>query len=190
MSAEAGVLSSLRSLGSLRSLLIRHSSFVIRHSLLLSLVLLLSGCGTSAPSASVASSASHLDELDLVTSPVAVNLQSQLGVNGIPVKVYAVDYHLPKTQPIRDGTVQILMFEGLVRDAFDQTNRCRHVWSYPARDLALYTFRTTVGTGYLFPLAWGKDQPRTDKIALVARYLAPQGRTLYSAPSYVLLPPP
>jgi hypothetical protein len=161
---------------------------------LLSLLLAPTGCGTSAPGAKPAlgsaSSKSRIDELNLVTMPVAVNLDSGFGINGIPVKVYALDYERPKAQPIRDGTLQILMFDSLVRDGFDQTNRCRHVWSYPARDLATYTFTTTLGTGYSFALAWGKDQPRTDKMTLVARYLPPAGRTIYSAPSYVSMPPP
>ena len=46
---------------------------------------------------------------------------------------------------------------------------------FPRRDLLTSALTTTVGTGYLFPLAWGKDQPRADKITVVARYLPPQG---------------
>jgi hypothetical protein len=131
-----------------------------------------------------------VDELDLVVMPVAVNLESKLGINGIQAKVYASDYQRPKTQPIKDGTLQVLMFEGLVGESFDQTNRCRHLWSFPAPELATYAVTTTVGTGYLFPLAWGKDQPRSDKITVVARYQPPQGGMIYSAPSYISIPPP
>ncbi len=161
---------------------------------LLSLLLGSSGCGTSRPPAKRApdnaSSRPRVDELNLVTMPVAVNLESKLGINGINVRVYAGDYQRPKTQPIKDGTLEILMFEGLVGDSFDQTNRCRHLWSFPAWELATYAVTTTVGTGYLFPLAWGKDQPRTDKITVVARYQPPQGPMIYSAPSYISIAPP
>ncbi|MGA2656660.1 MAG: hypothetical protein ABSH34_03975 [Verrucomicrobiota bacterium] len=161
---------------------------------LLPLLLCLSGCGTSGPPARPApdrpSSGSRIDELNLVTMPVAVNLESKLGMNGIQAKVYAVDYQRPKTQPIKDGTLEILMFEGLVGESFDQTNRCRHLWSFPARDLATSAVTTTVGTGYAFPLAWGKDRPRADKITVVARYQPPQGPMIYSAPSYISIPPP
>jgi hypothetical protein len=162
--------------------------------LLLLLLLLGSwGCGTPArpakPAPEKASSPPSVDELDLVTMPVTLNLESKLGVNGVPVKVYAIDYRRPKAQPIHDGTIEVLMFEGLVGDGFDQTNRCRHVWSFPARDLPIYAATTTVGTGYRFPLAWGKDQPRADRITLVARFQTPQGQVVYSAPSYIAIPP-
>ena len=82
------------------------------------------------------------------------------------------------------------MFEGLVGESFDQTNRCRHLWSFPALDLSSYAAATTVGTGYVFPLPWGKDRPRADKITLIARYLPTQGPAIYSAPSYIAIPPP
>jgi len=158
------------------------------------LLLASSGCGTSRPAAKPApgraSPAPRVDELNLVTMPVAVNLESKLGINGISVKVFAGDYQRPKTQPIKDGTLQILMFDGLVGDSFDQTNRCRHLWSFPGRDLAAYAFTTTIGTGYVFSLAWGKDQPRSDKITVVARYQPPQGPMVYAAPSYISIGPP
>jgi hypothetical protein len=161
--------------------------------MLLSLLLGSAGCVTSGPRAKPAPngrSSGRIDELDLVTMPVAVNLESKLGLNGIEVKIYACDYQRPKPQPIKEGTLEILMFEGLVGDSFDQTNRCRHLWSFPARDLVTSAVSTTVGTGYLFPLAWGKDRPHADKITVVARYLPPQGPMIYSAPSYISIPPP
>ena len=161
---------------------------------LLSLFLGAAGCVTSGPRAKPApkepSSKARVDELDLVTMPVAVNLESKLGLSGIQVKIYASDSQRPKPHAITDGTLEILMFEGLVGDSFDQTNRCRHLWSFPARDLLTSAVTTTVGTGYLFPLAWGKDRPRADKITVVARYLPPQGPVIYSAPSYISIPPP
>jgi hypothetical protein len=162
--------------------------------MLSSLLLGPSGCGTSRPPAKRApdrpSSGLRIDELSLVTMPVAVNLESKLGLNGIQVKIYASDYQHPKAQPIKDGTLEVLMFEGLVGETFDQTNRCRHLWSFPARDLATWAVTTTVGTGYVLPLAWGKDRPRADKITVVARYQPPQGPMIYSAPSYISIAPP
>jgi hypothetical protein len=158
------------------------------------LLLACPGCVTSGPRAKPAhdnpASAARIDELNLVTMPVVVNLESKLGVNGVQVKIYAVDFKRPKTQAIREGTLEILMFDGLVGESFDQTNRCRHLWSFPALDLPSYAATTTVGTGYLFPLPWGKDRPRADKMTLIARYLPTQGPAIYSAPSYIAIPPP
>jgi hypothetical protein len=162
--------------------------------MLLSLLLGCSGCVSSGPPGKRASdrpsSVSRIDEINLVTMPVVVNLESKLGINGVQVKVYAVDYQRPKTQPIREGALEILMFEGLVGESFDQTNRCRHIWSFPARDLPTYAATTTVGVGYPFSLSWGTNRPRADKITLVARYQPPQGPMIYSAPSYISIPPP
>lgn len=160
--------------------------------LALGLVWALAGCSTSKPPAKpapvAAATAAQVDELNLVTMPVAVNLESRPGVDGIAVKVYAVDVRRPKTQPIQSGVLEILMFDGLVRESFQETNRCRHLWSYPASELPAYAFTSTVGTGYAFPLGWGKDRPREDKITVVARYCPPHAPAVYSAPSYIALP--
>jgi hypothetical protein len=142
----------------------------------------------SRPAAPVSSS--PIDELNLVSMPVPVNLESLPGIDGIVVKIYAVDTRHPRPQPIRSGTVEIRMFDGLVRDVATNTNNLRHVWIFPAQDLSGYAMTTGIGTGYSLPLGWGKDQPRQDKITLAARYLPPQGNPVYSTPSYVPIPGP
>ena len=131
-----------------------------------------------------------MDEINLVTMPVPINLESLPGIDGVVVKIYAVDYKLPRTQPINAGTLEVLMYDGLVRGSADETNQCRHRWTFPAADLAGYASTTTIGVGYSFRLGWGKDHPQQDKITLVARYQPPQGKPVYSSPSYVPIPGP
>ena len=71
--------------------------------------------------------------------PVAVNLESKLGLIGIQVKIYASDSQRPKPHAITGGGTleDVLVFKGLVGESFDQTNRCRHLWSFPVETFSL-----------------------------------------------------
>ena len=151
------------------------------------------GCATPSrgkPSVSAAvSSGAGLDELHLVTMPVAIDLDGKPGVDGVAVKVYAVDRRLSKTQSIRAGTLDALMFDGVVAAPFPGTNAVRHQWSFPADALAPYGFTTAVGVGYNLTLNWGEDSPHSANITVVARCQPTQGLPIYSAPSYVAIGP-
>ena len=122
--------------------------------------------------------------------PVPINLESLPGIDGVVVKVYAVNYKYPRTQTIPTGVLEVLMYDGLVRGAANETNQARHIWIFPAEELPGYAITTTIGTGYSFRLAWGKDHPRGDKISVVARYRPPEGAAVYSSPSYLAIPAP
>lgn len=160
------------------------------------LLLAAAGCDTDAPparsGASVAapsSGSSRIDEINLIAMPVPVNLESLPGVDGVMLKVFAVDSRHPHTQPIRTGTLELLLFDGLVRPSAAMTNGWLHQWSFPAVELSGYAFTTTtIGTGYTFRLGWGLDRPHQEQITLIARYLAPGGAAIYSAPSYLPMP--
>lgn len=149
---------------------------------------LVAGCAGSKPAGSAKSPSGSIVELDLVTMPVAVAVDSSSKVDGVAIKVYAMDSEHPKTQPIRKGALDLLMFDGVKNDEFDNTNQCRHVWTFPGNQLPAYAIETTIGTGYLLSLGWGDDRPQTERITVIARYRPPQGRTIYSAPSYVSMP--
>jgi hypothetical protein len=136
------------------------------------------------------SASARVDEISLVTMPAPVNLESLPGLDGVAVKVYAVDYKLSRTQPIRSGSLAILMYDGLVRGGGDETNKCRHQWTFAAQELPPFAMTTSIGTGYSFRLGWGKDTPQQERITLVARYQPPKGRPVYSAPSYLPVPGP
>ncbi|MCX6928703.1 MAG: hypothetical protein NT154_36645 [Verrucomicrobia bacterium] len=169
---------------------------VTRLLVLAGLVWVLAGCmGPSSaarpsPRGTTASASSRVDEINLVALPVPVNLESMPGVDGIVLKIYGASYKHPRTQPIHSGVLEVLMWDGLVRGSADETNRCRHIWTFTAQELPGYAFTTTVGTGYFFQLGWGKDKPQGDKITLVARYQPAQGQAVYSVPSYIAIPAP
>jgi hypothetical protein len=153
--------------------------------LLLGLTLAPLGCTTTGPG-----SKPRVDELNLVAMPVAVGVGSRANNDGIALKVYAVDNELPKTQPIRSGNLDFLLFDGLQREGFSETNRALRVWSFRPAELAGRVFTSTVGTWYFFTLSWGQDRPQANTITVIARYRPPQGPALYSAPCFIELPPP
>lgn len=154
--------------------------------------LALSGCAISKPSGSPSPgstlSQSRINEINVLAMPVALNLDSEPGVDGFAIKVYAVDASRPKTQPIQDGTLDILMYDGLLREITPDTSRYRRVWSFSADQLKAHAFATAIGMGYRFTLAWESDKPRDDKISIVVRYRPVHGPDVYSASSSISIP--
>lgn len=117
--------------------------------------------------------------------PVALNLDDVPGVDGFAIQIYAVDSSQPKTQPIQNGTIDILMYDGLLKQVMADESQYRHVWSYSAAELKSYANKAAIGTGYRFTLNWGKDAPSHDKITVVVRYRIAQGPAIYSSPSFI-----
>ena len=151
----------------------------------------LSGCFTSvrttAPPERGARSSSSINGLSLLTMPMAISIHSHTGVDGVAVKVFASSPGQPKSQPIREGTLDILMFDGVVKDPPAENGSSRHVWTFAATQLAPYKISTAVGVAYTLALSWDNDVPADDKITLFARYRPPQGAVVFSAPGYLLI---
>lgn len=150
----------------------------------------LAGCATSMPrrSASARSAQTPIDELNLLAMPVALNLDAVPGVDGVAIQVYAVARNQPKTQPIRDGMLDVLMYDGLLKEIIPDSNQYRHVWNFAADQLKAYAAGTAIGVSYRLTLNWGMDRPRDDKITLIVRYRPVQGEAVYSAPSSIAVP--
>jgi len=154
--------------------------------LLSSLLLCLAGCGTARDGNSdTARPSKGIGELHLLAVPLAINSDQSPGADGFAVKVYAVDPTRPKTQPIGEGTLEILMFDGLIPGTFPGTNSPRHVWTYPAIQLPRYKHTGIVGDGYEFTPHWTTNQPKADQITVAARYRPLQGPPVLSAPSII-----
>lgn len=161
---------------------------------LLAAVLFLPGCGTTNSggnkTAKAVFSASRVDELSLVTMPMAIGVNNQQGVDGIAIKVYASSRRAPKPQPIKEGILDVLMYDGIVQASQPANRPPRHQWTFSPSDLTRYTVTATIGTGYLLALSWGADQPQDDKITVIVRHTPAQGPPVYSAPSYISIPGP
>lgn len=117
--------------------------------------------------------------------PLALNLDRSPGADGFAVKVYAGTRDDPKTQPIRSGRLELLMFDGVLTGRVSETNQARRVWSYSEKELAAFLFQTTIGAGYAFTVRWGQDMPKQDVITVVARYVPPRGPSIDSASSVI-----
>jgi hypothetical protein len=132
-------------------------------------------------------SKSSIDQLHLLVTSVALNVDDKPGPDGVGVRVYASRHERAEALPITTGTLDILMFEGNV--PFDQlpSHQPRHTWSYPADKLKPHIQKTTVGISYRFAALWGDDKPTTDRVTFVARHTSQNTNHIYSAPSSVQL---
>jgi len=126
-----------------------------------------------------------INQLHLLVTSVALNLDGKPGADGVGVRLYASRRGEAAALPITQGTLDILMFDGNVPlDELSQ-HEPRHTWSYPAEKLKTQIQETSVGISYRFAALWGEDQPKGERVTVVARYTGPSGQPIYSAPSSV-----
>ncbi len=145
--------------------------------------LALLGCSTIGPNPPIT-------ELNLVAMPVPVRVGARPRIDGIEVKIYAADSDHPKAQPIRQGNLDLLLYDGQLGGNLSETNRPLHAWSFPPAELATRVFTSAAGTGYFFTLSWGKDRPQSNAVTVVARFRPKQGPPVYSSACFIELPPP
>jgi len=125
------------------------------------------------------------DELHLFGVPVTLDLDQQPGSDGFAIRIYASSRTQAKGIPLRNGSVEISMFDGVVSDQKPTAAKPRRVWTFPAGELKSHLCQTAIGTGYQFALRWEDAVPAGDRITVVARYTSPQGRTISSGPSTI-----
>jgi hypothetical protein len=131
------------------------------------------------------SSNSSIDQLHLLVTSVALDLDGKPGPDGVGVRVYASHTGSSEAMPVKTGTLEILMFDGAhVREQLASLQP-RHVWTYPADQLKSYLQKTSIGTSYRFAALWGQDNPTSDRVTLIARYTGPDSTQIYSAPSSI-----
>jgi hypothetical protein len=156
----------------------------------LTVVALLAACSSPRPKTGAPAAApmtGRIEEIHLLAIPMALNLDQKPGLDGFGIKVYAINRALPKPLPIRDGTLEILMYDGFV----DDTNaRPRCTWKYQPEELAKYERTATVGPAYEFAPRWTTNNPSQNRITVIARYTSPEGAPLDSAASIIAVPGP
>ncbi len=128
-----------------------------------------------------------VERLDLFLLPLALDLDGRPGPDALGARVYAGSRRSAIGAPLTSGRLEMLLFDGVVRaDELGQATPLR-VWSYEGGKLAAYAQKTSIGTGYRFILSWGEQAPRKERITLVARYTAPDGFVVTSAPGSIPL---
>jgi hypothetical protein len=141
---------------------------------------LLTGC--SAPPARPAGAIpGEIVELHMLTMPMALNLDSEPGADGFVVKIYAVRQQEPKPAPLKEGSVEILMYDGTISGRIPDDARPLRTWKFTATELSQYQFRTAIGIGYSLKVEWGEQRPTKDRVTIAARYLPAKGSPVTSA---------
>ena len=122
----------------------------------------------------------RVTELHLFGVPVALNLGSKSGPDGIGLRLYASTADVAKGIPIRDGVLEILMFDGTVGEAYARTEKPLKTWSFTSGQLGAFAGPSSLGVGYQFPLRWGTDVPRQPVVTVMARHVAPNKSVTWS----------
>ena len=153
------------------------------------LVLTGAGCASSGPANSVnpPRSSKTVEELHLVAVPSALNLDGAPGVDGFAVKVYASTARSPKPVAITTGALEILMFDGVVKDDAALPDKPLRIWSFSVKEARAFERKGHIGVSYQFTLAWGEAKPAANRITVIARYCGPRDELAHSAPSVIVL---
>ncbi len=148
---------------------------------------MLSGCASgqkAAPGAKTGPNA-PFDQLQLLCAPVTLDFDQTPGPDGFALRVYAVSTRQSKAVPITKGTLEILMFDGLLKGGGPDSPKPLRTWSYTAQELKGYAYKTAIGTSYGLTPLWGDAKPVQSRITVIARYTSPDGGKLRSAPSVI-----
>jgi hypothetical protein len=145
--------------------------------------LILTGCQPSAPKPPrpVTLGNNDINELHLLTSAAAVSLDGQGLAAGFAIRVYASSPASAETVPIARGTLDILMYDGVVPPAAIATNTPLQTWSFTADQLRASARVSAVGTSYPLTLRWLDKKPTLDRITVLACYRDPRNVNIYSA---------
>lgn len=145
---------------------------------------ILAGCSTAPVKTASPSSSSQppIQELNLLSMPVALNLDAQPGADGVAVKIFASIAASEKTAAIVEGKLEILMYDGIIPPGTRDIPPALHTWVYSPQDLKSQASVKSVGVGYELVLAWGADRPNKKNVTLIARHVSNRGQTVYSGP--------
>ena len=126
-----------------------------------------------------------IDELHLLTVPVALNLDREPGLDGFEVRVYGSSADKAKGLAITRGALEILMFDGVVKESGIGSATPLKIWIYAPSELKPFATTSTLGLGYRMALRWGTNTPSYASITVVARHLVPKMDPIYSSSSVV-----
>ncbi len=140
------------------------------------------GCTTASPTAGP-TAGPPIQELNVLSMPVALNLDGKDGADGIAIKVFAGRQDEPKAVPIQDGNLEIVAYDGNL-DATPGAKPFR-TWRLSAAELAERAFTTALGTGYNLVLSWAPQHLTQARVVVLARYLPPRGPPVLSSLSSI-----
>jgi len=147
----------------------------------------LAGCVSDrrTPTSGGAIAKGPVERLHVITGPTALNFDQVPGPDGFMARVYATGAKGGGTVLIVNGTLEVLMFDGLLKDPNPASSKPLRIWTYSASELKPCGQRSSVGFAYVLTLPWGDAKPTRDKITIVARYVPPRGEPIYSGPTSI-----
>ena len=116
-----------------------------------------------------------------------MNLDSRPGPDGFGIRFYLTQDGKARGVEMRQGRIDVLMFDGAVPEAEIPSSQPLKVWSFTPQQLAPVAGTSALGMGYLLTLNWGTTRPRMTGITVVVRYHPPSGPDLYSAPNAIVV---
>jgi len=162
---------------------LRASDFGFASLLLLPLLFVL-GCGSLSSSGGKGA----INQLHLLGTPVAIDLDKKPGADGLGVRVYASSAETSQAIPIRSGSLEIVLFDGTVRREEVAAATPLVSVTYSASQLRKFEHKTAVGMSYNFIPAWGDHTPTKGRVTVVAIYrISPAAAPIRSAPITVPL---
>ena len=149
--------------------------------------LMLTACVSDrpAPGRRPSSGRGPVRQLHLWTGPTALNLDQAPGADGFAIRVYASSAKSAATVAIANGTLEILMFDGALKEEPPEGTKPLRVWTYSASELKPYTQRGAVGVLYMLTLPWGDSKPTQERITVMARFHPEKGAPIDSGPSTI-----
>jgi hypothetical protein len=110
------------------------------------------------------------------------------GLEGFRLRLYASDAGVARGVPIKNGRIEILMFDRADATVLNPRNeKPIKVWGFDAAELEQYRSSSVIGDGYQFELNWGETRPTGRAITVVAHYVASRKTEIYSAPAGLAL---
>ncbi len=145
------------------------------------ILLFIAGCASLS---SGGGSGGRVDEGDLFGLPGALNMDNKPGADGFAWRVLLTKTGSAKGSPVRDGAIEVLMFDGVVSVEKLVGESPAQTWHFTARELARYEEQSSLGRGYRFALQW-REAPTHGHLTVLARYAPVKGEPVYSAPSTI-----
>lgn len=139
--------------------------------------ILLPGCGGP-----MLMSSQSVDHVDLMTQPVAANLDGIPGPDGLQVRVYF--YHGYKTVAGR-GSLELLLFDGCEPQRDLRLARPIQTWSFSRKQLRSFVASSYGLRHYQLALRWSGNKPKSKMVTILARYSQADGKEVYSQPVVV-----
>ena len=129
----------------------------------------------------------EVTQLHLLSFPTAINLDAVPGQDGVAVKVFGGNSKRPKPFALREGTLEILLIDGLLKSNPDDRTKPLKTWSFSISDLRRHEFESTIGVGYELTLLWEGARPTRGRATLLARLKLSDEKTIYSTPNPITL---